>query len=34
MDREHLDAAMETARFYTNDLRLLGVYQKAPQPEA
>ena len=33
MDTEHLDAAMEAAEKYTQDLRLLGVYSRAVRPE-
>lgn len=33
MDREHLQSAMEAARPYTRDLRLLGVYPRGEKPE-
>ncbi len=33
MDAEHLSRAMEAARPYTCELRLLGVYPKAIPPK-
>ena len=31
MDQQHLERAMEDARPFTLDLRLMGVYPKAPR---